>query len=222
VTDTEVLGPGRAALVRVAAALATRDRERLRAELEAAAGAVRATAVEEVLLQSHLFVGFPDALEAMVLWRAVSGSEAPAPYPEEPALWMERGAGVCERVYAANYRKLRQNVTSLHPELDRWMVEGGYGRVIGRPGLDLATRELCIAALLVVWNAPRQLHSHLRGALNSGATPAELRAAVEIACGYAAPTAASAARDLFDRVARAPAAGREPTFQPERAGPAGV
>jgi 4-carboxymuconolactone decarboxylase len=63
-------------------------------------------------------------------------------------------------------------------------VAGGYGRVIGRPGLELKTRELCIAALLAVWNVPRQLHSHLRGALNAGASVAEVNQAVEVACSF--------------------------------------
>jgi 4-carboxymuconolactone decarboxylase len=132
----------------VAAALATRDAAAIRAALTKAAETAPPQAVEEVLLQAHLFVGFPDALEAMIVWREVSGATAPTPSPEDAELWAERGPVVCERVYAANYAKLRANVRSLHPDLDRWMVEGGYGRVIGRPGLDLATRELCIAALL--------------------------------------------------------------------------
>lgn len=80
------------------------------------------------------------------------------------------------------------------------MVEGGYGRVIGRPGLDLATRELCIAALLVVWDTPRQLHSHLRGALNTGAAAADLRRAVSIAAELADPDAARRATDLLNRI----------------------
>jgi 4-carboxymuconolactone decarboxylase len=84
-------------------------------------------------------------------------------------------------VYGRSYSRLRQAVAALHPDLDRWMVEEGYGRVLGRPGLDLATRELCIAALLAVWDAPRQLHSHLRGARNAGATDAGIGAALEIA-----------------------------------------
>jgi 4-carboxymuconolactone decarboxylase len=156
--------------------------------------------VDEVILQSHLFVGFPDALEAMVRWRDLGGSGTPDPYPEASELWKPRGERVCSDVYGANYEKLRRNVVSLHPDLDRWMVEGGYGRVIGRPGLDLATRELCIAALLAVWGAPRQLHSHLRGALNAGASPDEVQESVEIACEMAQEDVGAVARDLLARI----------------------
>ncbi len=196
----------RSALLHVAAALATRDASLLRAAMEAARDGAETNEVDEVILQSHLFVGFPDALNALGLWRAVSGTEAPPSAGEDPAGWDARGERVCAAVYGANYDKLRINVRQLHPDVDGWMVTGGYGRVIGRPGLDLATRELCIAALLAVWNVPRQLHSHLRGALNAGASVAEVDEAVEIACGYLPPDRAADVRALWAEI-RSKAAG---------------
>ena len=196
-TDTR-----RAALLRVAAALGTRHAGAIRAELEVARDEADPRAVEEVLLQSHLFVGFPDALNALAAWRAVSGHPAPAPLDEDPAEWTARGERVCAAVYGASYDRLRENVRALHPDFEGWMLAGGYGRVIGRPGLDLKTRELCIAALLAVWNAPRQLHSHLRGALNAGAAVDEVDAAVEIACGFLEPDEAAEVRALWGEIRR--------------------
>ncbi|HEX8395156.1 MAG TPA: carboxymuconolactone decarboxylase family protein [Longimicrobium sp.] len=190
----------RRALLRVAAALATRDAGRVRAALADAAGVARTEEVDEVLLQSHLFVGFPDALNALAVWREVSGAAAPAALGEDPPGWEARGERVCATVYGANYAKLRENVSGLHPEFDGWMVTGGYGRVIGRPGLDLRTRELCIAALLAVWNVPRQLHSHLRGSLNAGASVAEVDEAVEIACAELSEERAAAVRGLWGEI----------------------
>jgi 4-carboxymuconolactone decarboxylase len=185
-----------AALLRVAASLATRDREAIRAAME---GALESdpVAVEEVILQSHLFVGFPDALNALGLWREVSGRPASPSLGEDPRGWDARGEAVCATVYGSNYEKLRANVRVLHPDLDGWMVTGGYGRVIGRPALDLATRELCVAALLAVWNVPRQLHSHLRGSLNAGAPVEAVDEAVEIACGYLDAERAESVRALW-------------------------
>ena len=58
----------------------------------------------------------------------------------------------------------------LHPLLDAWIVTDGYGRALSRPGLDVRRRELCAIAMLVPQNVPRQLHSHLRGAWNAGAS----------------------------------------------------
>lgn len=194
------LDPAREALVALSAALATRDPATVRAATARAATEADPDAAEEVLLQAHLFVGFPDALAALALWREASGRPAPGPLGEGCDGWVGRGERVCAEVYGANYPRLRANVAAVHPEMDRWMVEGGYGRVIGRPGLDLATRELCIAALLAVWNTPRQLHSHLRGALSAGASPEEVDAAVEIACGFLDGAAAERVRGLWSEV----------------------
>src|SRR3954462_10251297 len=96
----------RHALLTVAAALGTRDAAEVRRALEAARGTADATAVEEVILQSHLFVGFPDALNALGAWREVGGLAAPPASGEDPAGWEARGERVCEAVYGANYRKL--------------------------------------------------------------------------------------------------------------------
>ena len=209
------LDAAREALVALSAALATRDESVVREAVRRAAAEADPDAAEEVLLQSHLFVGFPDALSALALWREASGRPAPGPLGEACEGWTGRGERVCARVYGANYPRLRANVAAVQPEMDRWMVEGGYGRVIGRPGLELATRELCIAALLAVWNTPRQLHSHLRGALNAGASAGEVDAAVEVACGFLDGEAAGRVRALWgevrERVVRTPHPGENDT-----------
>lgn len=192
-----MLEPGTRALLGLAAALGTRDPARVRhAAMQAARHAVPA-AVEELLLQSHLFIGFPDAISALATWREVSGRAAPAALNEAAAAWAARGEQLCASVYGGNYPRLRANVAALHPEMDRWMVEGGYGRVLGRPGLDLATRELGIVALLATWGAPRQLHSHLRGALNAGATADQVDGAVELACDLLDAGRAAGVRELW-------------------------
>ena len=49
------------------------------------------------------------------------------------------------------------------------MLAEGYGKVLGRPGLALEVRELCIVAILAGQDAAPQLYAHLRGALNVGA-----------------------------------------------------
>ena len=198
--DRRELGIARESLIAVSAAVATRDVAEVERALRIAARTAHSESVDEVILQAHLFVGFPVALEAMRLWRTISRRETVDDVLDDPTVWATRGAAVCRTVYAENYEKLRMNVAALHPDFDRWMVDGGYGRVIGRPQLDLVTRELCIAALLAVWDAPRQLHSHLRGALNAGAHPEEVEEAVEVACRYLSPTAAAEVRELWSKV----------------------
>ena len=53
-----------------------------------------------------------------------------------------RGEATCAAVYGPFYERLRLNIRALHPALDAWMIVEGYGKVLGRPGLDLARREL--------------------------------------------------------------------------------
>src|SRR5690606_11574344 len=105
--------------------------------------------VEELLLQSVLMVGYPRALVALTVWRKFSGVPAPAAADEsydEVAEWTRRGEDVCAKVYGDNYRKLRDSIRDLHPAVEAWMITEGYGRTIGRPGLDLLRRELCTVA----------------------------------------------------------------------------
>src|SRR3954470_12489344 len=82
---------------------ATRNPNRVRAALEAARETVNGAAVEEVILQAHLFVGFPDMLNALALWRDAGGLPASHSLDEDPAEWEARGARVCATVYGANY-----------------------------------------------------------------------------------------------------------------------
>jgi 4-carboxymuconolactone decarboxylase len=162
-------------LVRFAAVVAAGDEGALREAAARAAAAVRPVWVEEMLLQSYLFSGFPRALNAMREWRRLSGQTAPAgdsgeSYANHDA-WKHAGESTCATVYGRFYERLRNNIRLLHPALDAWMIVEGYGKVLSRPGLDLARRELCIVAACAATGQERQLHSHLHGALNAGAGP---------------------------------------------------
>ena len=190
----------RLALVRVSAALSPCSTADLRLALRAAAESAQPDQVEEVVLQAYLFAGYPAALNGFRLWREASGRPAPAPSADDTAEWAERGAEVCRRVYAGQYDRLRANVAALHPDMERWMLSEGYGKVLGRPGLDLATRELCIAALLASMDAEPQLYAHLRGAINAGATEDEVEAALREAGRGMSPERSRAARETWAQV----------------------
>ena len=150
----------------------------MRAVMSEAVDEVDPVAVEEIILQSYLFAGFPRALNAARMWRAASGKPAPAEDVEPPVeglgLWKARGEETCATVYGDHYEKLRRNIRGLHPALDEWMIVDGYGKVLSRPGVDLRTRELCVVAACAVSGQQRQLHSHLRGALNAGSSVGEI------------------------------------------------
>lgn len=214
-TDEPSLTPRRRCLVRLSAAIASDDDGRLEEALDRAAEAqltrvVEQREVEETILQSYLFVGFPATLAAMEGWRGRS-SEAPRERdplvePDSPELWRKRGEAVCERVYGRAYGRLRREMRRLHPALDRWAVTEGYGKVLGRPALPLVDRELCVVALLAVRGRDPQLHSHLRGALEAGADRETVEAALEAALEAADREDREAAWDVWRRVLRRRAA----------------
>jgi 4-carboxymuconolactone decarboxylase len=190
------------ALVRLAAAIASGDSGRVRRRSEEA-GAAGMPLVwgDELLLQSRLMVGYPRALAAAQAWRGMMGRPAEVTEsPEETTEWITRGEATCQAVYGANYEKLRDNVRRLHPALDAWMVREGYGGTLGRPGLDLVRRELCVIAQVSVLEAEPQLHSHLRGALNVGATPGLIDAAFAAIQDEVSPAALAKARATWDRL----------------------
>lgn len=165
-----------AQLIDLAAILAAGTEAEMRAALEAAAkSAINPVWVEELVLQTYLFAGFPRTLNGMRLWRRASNRVAEAPDLEEmlATRWTRRGEQTCETVYGSLYKGLRANIRSLHPALDSWMIDL-YGRVLGRPGLGLKWRELCIVAACAALEQDRQLHSHLHGALNAGASAGEI------------------------------------------------
>lgn len=172
-----------AALVRLAAVLAGGSEADVRAELSEVNGVVNPIWVEEVILQTYLFAGFPRALNAARDWRRISGRRAPTPAEDaeyEVVDFTARGRATCATVYGEFYDRLRVNIRGLHPALDRWMITEGYGKVLGRPSLDLARRELCVVAACAIARQDRQLHSHLHGAMNAGATARVVTSALQV------------------------------------------
>lgn len=166
------------ALVRVATAVAKGEQGLLRDRMRAARGAgVPGPWMEELLLQSLLNVGYPLSLVAFAVWREVAG---PLEDPGEPIehrdweTWVARGEQACRAVYGRTYHKLLVHLRGLHPALEGLVVVDAYGKILGRPALDARRRELCTLASIAMLNAPRQLHAHLRGALNTGSTREEV------------------------------------------------
>jgi len=197
------LDPSTCILVEISAALSARNEEAVDDALRAAVEArLDPVAVEETILQSYLFLGYPAALNGFGRWRAISGRPPAAPTVDDLEVWEERGEKVCGTVYGHRYPSLRENIRKLHPDMERWMVLEGYGKVLGRPGLPLVTREYCIVAILAVQGVERQLHSHLRGALHAGGDGGALDSVLEIAARFQETADARAAAGLKDDVLR--------------------
>ncbi len=118
--------------------------------------------------------------------------------------------------YDAGFRKLEEIVGTqsaeaalkafddLDPDIGRYLAEFVYGDLYARPSLDLKTRQLCtVAALTALGSYKPHLKTHIAGALNVGATPAEVIETILQMAAYAgfpaATTGLAAAREVFDK-----------------------
>lgn len=208
-TETHLALPSaETALVRFSAAVAQGGDTRLeRAIVEVQTAGTPMEWVEEVILQGVVVVGFPRTLVAMRAWRKAAGQSDGRVVGEDPGLdyarhaeWTRQGEATCHVVYGANYERLRRAVRELHPALDAWMITEGYGRTLSRPGLTLRQRELCMVAMVATLDTPHQLHSHLRGALNAGATRDEVAAVIDAVTPELSAEAAATTRVMWERV----------------------
>jgi 4-carboxymuconolactone decarboxylase len=90
--------------------------------------------------------------------------------------------------------------------LQQIVTEFGWGNVWTRPGLDHKTRSFLNLAMLTALNRNHELRLHIRGALNNGITPEELREVFIHAALYCgAPAALDSTRiaaEVLNEVAR--------------------
>jgi 4-carboxymuconolactone decarboxylase len=79
--------------------------------------------------------------------------------------------------------------------MQQYITRNAWGDVWQREGLDLKTRSLITVAMLTALGKQHELKGHVRGALNNGATVAEIQEVLlhaSIYCGV--PTAVEAFR----------------------------
>lgn len=91
--------------------------------------------------------------------------------------------------------------TGFTAPIQQYITRNAWGDVWQRPGLDLKTRSLITVAMLTALGKQHELKGHVRGALNNGATPAEIQEVLlhaSIYCGL--PTAVEAFRTAAEVV----------------------
>lgn len=187
-------------LVRLAAVLSAGSEPEVRIHLQQASTSTPPVWIEELLLQTYLFAGFPRALNGMREWRRLNRTIAAPADDARAASVRVDGESTCARVYGDMYDRLRVNIRALHPLLDEWMIVEGYGKVLSRPELDLPRRELCIIAACAAAGQDRQLHSHLHGALNTGVSAQTVSAALQSLHGVVANELLTRAINLWQRI----------------------
>jgi alkylhydroperoxidase/carboxymuconolactone decarboxylase family protein YurZ len=136
--------------------------------------------IYEALLQNYLFTGYPSALLSLKILKEI--------YPNKKLTkaadmnlyhFRKRGETNCKKVYGNKYEKLMSNVKNFSPDMAEWLVLEGYGKVLGRKGLSLKERELCIVAVLTVLKFEDQLFSHINGAFRAKASIEQIRSVIE-------------------------------------------
>jgi alkylhydroperoxidase/carboxymuconolactone decarboxylase family protein YurZ len=173
------------AIAALAAALSPGNLGRLRAMLpDIVPVPLPSVVAYEVLLQSHLFFGFAQAIEAAKVFAETVQRERPnASFASTDEATSEelrrRGRALCEQIYYPNFERLMSNLEKASPELAEWMMVDGYSKVLSRPGPTALEREIASIVFLAISGHQVQLHSHVRGARNLGATPEFIRLALE-------------------------------------------
>lgn len=92
-------------------------------------------------------------------------------------------------------------VTDFTWPIQEHITAKAWGDVWQRPGLDLKTRSLITVAMLTALGKQHELKGHVRGALNNGATTAEIQEVLlhaSIYCGV--PSAVEAFRSAAEVV----------------------
>lgn len=128
-------------------------------------GSLDLEALEEAILQTHLFAGFPKTIEALKQLRRHFPKRPSSKEIENRQLSGEKTSQI---VYGKYQARLKNIMDELHPDLTRWMIEDGYGRTLSRSGLTLQDREIAVLASLMSSGMINQYRAHVRGALYAG------------------------------------------------------
>jgi 4-carboxymuconolactone decarboxylase len=114
----------------------------------------------------------------------------------------DQGLATRRRVLGDEYvDRALAGATPFTEPLQQYITRNAWGDVWQRPGLDLKTRSLITVAMLTALGKQHELRSHVRGALNNGATPEEIREVLlhaSIYCGV--PAAVDAFRSAAEVV----------------------
>lgn len=100
------------------------------------------------------------------------------------------------------------NATEFTRPLQDFITANAWGSAWCRGGIDLKTRSLITIAMLTALGRQHELRGHVRGALNNGASAAEIQEILLHAAVYCGvPLAADAFRTAEPVLAAAPAKG---------------
>ena len=112
----------------------------------------------------------------------------------------DNGIAVREQVMGeAHVERAMSQVTEFTAPLQDWINEHAWGSTWQRDGIDKKTRSLVTMAFLIAQKSPTELKGHIRGAINNGASVAEIQEVLLHSLPYCgAPAAQEAYRAAVD------------------------
>jgi len=103
----------------------------------------------------------------------------------------EDGLQMRKKVMGEDFvEKAFANADDFTMPLQEFISRNAWGTVWCRDGLELKTRSLVTVAMLTALGRSHELKGHIRGALNNGATPEEIREVLLHAAVYCGAPAA--------------------------------
>ena len=127
--------------------------------------------------------------------------------PSAPLEWptdadFQNGLATRSQVVGADYvERALGSATEFTQPMQEFITRNAWGNVWQRPGLDLKTRSMVTVAMLTALGKQTELKGHVRGALNNGVTPEEIREIMlhaTVYCGF--PAAIDAFRSATEVV----------------------
>lgn len=188
----------------LSAAIAGRDERAMRLIMKSALDrGLPPRMIDEIILQSHLFLGFPAMIEASRMFAAIRSphtnkNRLPGPYSDRDCReWNSKGMAKIKNIYGSVFDRLVAYINSFSPQILTWMINDGYGQVLSRPGASFPLRELSVVATLTVTSYANQLHAHVRGSLNVGVKPDLIGRTMDNCRYFCSPAKIKAARKIL-------------------------
>lgn len=135
---------------------------------------VRLPLIQESILQTYLFNGYPRTINAFTVLKE-SCFELNVDYylptsvdEKDASFYLTEGLKLFEVIYRELADKVINHIQSCSEELMTWILLEAYGKVLSRKMLSTRVRELLIVGMLFSMKSYRQLMPHARGVLLCG------------------------------------------------------
>ena len=161
--------------------------------------------IREMMIVSALTAGWPSVMNGLRFlgaWAEKNKIPMPPPYSLRNEYantdWYKVGNELGVKIYGkAAWKDYLKTLGILDPDLVKFAV-GQMAKFNSRGRIDDKTRELCFVAGTGVTRNQKALKMHIRGALNSGATPTEVKEVLYHIGAYGGMGATLQATEIFN------------------------